>query len=124
MKYNITYQGSNFKKWFDIDSATPSKIDIKFHTLERDMTNEEILKEIKPEEITLDELAYILKEELIDKKGYFLFHTKDGSDITRAVCAYWFAGLGWFVDAFGLGHQFDWLAGSRVVSPQVWSKDL
>ncbi len=111
---NISYQSDNFKKWFTIDEA--KKVEVTFKMTKKPMTNQEILDEMKPSVLTLNEFSYILEEELTDKKDLYIAFVKDKNDITRAVYAYWSVGSGWDVYAYELEFEYQWIAGYQVIS--------
>ncbi len=117
--------GSNFQEWFEgMEVKIPKKLELYGRTLEKDMLDEEILKEWRPSKMTLGELAYALKNEVgLLKNGYGnIFYIKDKDDTLRAVRAYWSAGSGgWFVSARSVTLSYGWGAGDQVVSRNLTS---
>ena len=113
---NTSYQSDNFKKWFTIDKANPKKIEVTFEVTKKSMTSQEMLDEMKPSILTLNEFAYILKKELKNKTDWYICFVKDKEGITRAVYAGWHEGDGWDVFACGLEYDDQWYAGSQVIS--------
>ena len=111
--FNIAYIWSGFKDKFGEPEVKPKKWKAVSVDLLKAMTDQEILKEYKPKEITLDELAYLLEsKEGMLINGYANIFYIDG----RVVSASWGAGLGWGVDAGGVSSPNPWGAGDRVFS--------
>src|SRR3990167_10179737 len=96
-KNKIMYTGGDFRRWF---GNMPVKVSKKFkyetRKLEKPMKDKEILEILKPQEISLGDLAYILKD--LDKSGgqsnWCLFYIKDKAGTLRAVGAGWDADRG------------------------------
>ena len=120
-KNKITYIGDNFKEWFgDMPVKVSKKFKYEMRKLEKPMKDEEILKILKPQEISLGDLAYILKD--FDKSEWCLFYIKDKAGTLRAVSAYWVADGGfWGVDANPVVGPGVWIAGVRVFSRKFLS---
>lgn len=111
----ISYLSGNFREWFGTEFPEPKEIKLEFRILEKSMNDQKILDELKPEAITLNELAYVLENELLDKDDVYICYIKDKNNNLRAVSVYW-DGDGWLVDAFSVGYPFRWSAGCRVFS--------
>ena len=120
--FNITYIWNGFKDRFGEPEVEPKKFKPKFVTLSKDMLDSEILAEYKPEEISLDELAYLLesKEGLLTNGYANIFYIKDEKGTLWAVLADWNSGRGgWHVHAFSVVRLSGWDAGRQVVSRQL-----
>ena len=113
--FNISYIGSNFEDNFGNIEVKPKKIELIFKTLGKDMLDKEILEEFKPEEITLDELAYVIKNNLLDKNGYFICYVRDTTGVLWAVECRWNVD-GWVVGADSVEDPGRWDADNRVFS--------
>jgi len=119
---NISYIGQNFKDWFEETEVSPEKISPEFKTLERNMNDKEILSELKPEEITLNELAYILEKNLLEKEGFCICYIRDSALVLRAVRVFW-DGDGWHVNAVSVEDPYEWFAGHQVFSRNSAEKE-
>src|SRR3990167_7647275 len=122
-KNKIMYTGGDFRRWF---GNMPVKVSKKFkyetRELEKPMNDKEILKILKQQEISLGDLAYILKD--LDKSGWCwcLFYIKDEAGTLRAVDAFWSADRGdWSVYANPVGSPRVWSADDRVFSRKFLS---
>ena len=119
--FNIAYVWNDFKDHFGEPEVEPKKFEPKVITLPKDMLDSEILAEFKPEEMTLDEFAYLLKSKkgLLTNDYVSIFYIRDNGDTLWAVDAYWYAGRGWDVNASSVTDPDRWHAGSQVVSHQL-----
>ena len=118
---NIAYVWNSFRDLFGEPDVSPKKFEPKFTTLPRNMNDREILDEYKPEELTLDELAYALKnweKAGLLRNGYAnIFYIRDKDNSLWAVDADWSGRLGgWHVRARSVTNPFSWNAGRLVVS--------
>ncbi|MGV8131601.1 MAG: hypothetical protein ACP5N7_05885 [Candidatus Pacearchaeota archaeon] len=123
--FNIKYIWDSFKEWFGTPNVSPKKSELKSFILPKPMSYKEIFEEYSPNEISLDELAYLLKndEELL-KNGYpNIFYIKDNSDVLRAVHVRWSDG-GWLVDALSVGDSLRWYDGNQMFSRNSALKSL
>src|SRR3990167_1881633 len=114
-KNNIAYLGDNFKEQFgDMDFKLPKKFEIETKTLPRYMTNQEILDELKPSEITLGELMYAHQHKLLSKDTWNLcfIRNKEGELWLVDVCL---DSDGWSFGADPLGYSYRWDDGHRVI---------
>jgi len=119
-KNDIGWMGSNFKEHFsEMEVVLPKEATFTIKKLERGMTDKEILAELKPNECTLGDLAYAMKNDLLDKENYNanIFYIRDKSNTLWAVDAYWLSVLRyWLVLAASVADPRDWRAGYQVVS--------
>jgi hypothetical protein len=93
--------------------SLPKKFEYETKTLERNMNDQEILKELKPDLLSLSEIAYCLTK--LGKSGWYLFYPKE--DKSLVVYAFWYGAFdGWRVDASEVGYPSTWDAGNQVVS--------
>src|SRR3990167_3965796 len=112
-KFNIGYIGSNFQEHFGYEEVKPKKCKLEFRVLEKSMNDKEILAELKPQEVTLNEFVYILEHDKdLLKNGYTnIFYIRDKNGTLWAVSACW-GGVdrGWDVDAYSVASPFEWSA--------------
>ena len=116
-----SYISQNFKDWFGEIPKPSKKFKYELKTLERSMNDEEILNELKPKPITLEEFAYALT--VLDKLEWYIFYIKDNTLVLRAVFVYWFVD-GWRVDAREVGFPDAWRGVSQVFSRNFDSQIL
>jgi hypothetical protein len=116
----IVYIGDNFKEWFGEMKAEPKKCKLVYYQLEKDMNDQEILDQRKPEPVTLDEVAWMMgnSDKLLTDGHASIFYLKDVCGVLRAVCVDW-GGGGWGVGAGPVGGPDRWRAGRRVFSPSL-----
>jgi hypothetical protein len=114
-QFDISYVGNNFDKYFGKIEVKPKRIELKFNVLDRNMPDKEIIKEFAIEQLTLNELSYVLKNNLLDKKGWFICYIEDAAGVLWAVSCLWFDD-GWHVYAHSVGGSGDWSAGCQVFS--------
>lgn len=112
-KLNISYLGNNFKDWFGNPEVEPNTKQLQTKTLERGMLDKEILAELKPMEITLDE--FLGQLQYLDKSEWYIGYIRDRENVLRAVFVNWY-GVGWDVDAYSVEDPREWDAGYRVFS--------
>lgn len=77
------------------------------------MTDKEILAELRPEEVTLGYVAKALMQ--ADSDEGYLFYVRDTEQVLWAVGARWVGGY-WGVYASSVERPDDWVAGDRVFS--------
>jgi len=123
MKHNlpISYLGNNFKDWFGDFDVEPKKGELKSITFPRPMTDKEIEQEYHPEPVTLEEMAYTLKN--LDHSIWAIFYVKDKKGVLRAVGVGWRDG-GWSVNAISVEDPDRWNDGYQVFSRNFGSKTL
>jgi len=117
-KNSIGYVAERFQPVFgDMDIELPKKLDLQTKKLDRPMTDAEILKKFDPEEISLGDLVYAIKNifERIRWRWYICY-IRDDAGVLWAVGAYWREGHGWFVSASSVGRPNGWNAVHQVVS--------
>jgi hypothetical protein len=112
---NASYLSSNFKECFGDMTFTSQETKPEFITLPKYMNDDEILKEYSPNHATLGELSYLLKNNVLDKDGWYIFYVEDQTAVLRAVCVRWF-GDGWSVGAGSVECPFGWGDGGQVFS--------
>ncbi len=114
---NIAWVGSNFKEWFGEPTVKPKKWKPYSVVLPKYMNDGEIMKEYSPKDITLDELAYLLKsKEGMLTNGYAnIFYIGDSAGVLRTVYVYWGVG-GWSVSADSVEDAVRWRGGFQVFS--------
>ena len=113
--YNISYTSSEFDNLFGATKTKPKKIKPNFRTLEEEMTSQQILNKLKPQDITLDELAYLLNNNILDKnKGYICF-IQITDTVLHAVYFYWL-GVGWRLSANQVSIPRGWYGGDLILS--------
>src|SRR3990167_5685134 len=83
-------------------------------TLKHPMTDDEIIKEWEPEDITLGDLVHCIKN-VGNKEKYYFSYIKDKSGSRRAVRWSWDGG-GWSVDADVVPNPDGWLGCDEFVS--------
>jgi len=110
----FSWIGSNFKEWFgDMDFKKKKTEPLISQKLPRNMNDSEILAELKPTEVTLDEVYSTLQT--MDKSWWAIFYVKDVSGVLRTVNANWCGG-GWGVGADGVANPGRWGDSSQVFS--------
>jgi hypothetical protein len=115
----IAWTSSDFQAWF-----FPMKFNKKAklakiisQKLPRVMTSQEILAELKPSEISIEELYATLKT--LDHSVLLLAYCKDKDAIPRLVSAYWCGdNAGWSVYAYDASNSSQW-----DDSRQLFSRD-
>ena len=112
-QFNILYLGSNFKEWFSDVEVSPDTKKLSTIKLPRSMNDKEILRELKPSEITLDE--FIGQLGFLDKSERCLGYIKDKNGILRAVRVFWYDD-GWRVLAYSVEDPSEWGSDDRVFS--------
>lgn len=121
-KNDIKWVGNNFTNWFYGTSFTPIKNPkLVFKKLETSMNDAQIIEKWSPEPVTLDVLAYALKNPAktnLLKNGYAnIFYIKDKDSVLRAVLVGWRAvGGGWDVAAGEVSDPGAWDGGGQVFS--------
>ena len=114
-KLPIFYVGDNFKEWF-YPLAFNSKAKVKkleSQKLPRDMNDGEIIGELNPGEVSIEEIVATL--ETLDHSAWALFYCKDINGALRAVSVSW-RGDGWYVYAYVASLSDLWGDGSHVFS--------
>ena len=118
-KLKISYVGNNFKEWF-----YPLKFDPKnkvkpltSQKVPHAMNDIEILAELKPTEVSMEEIIATL--ETLDDSVWALFYCKDKNSVLRAVSVNWNSNDdGWYVHAYAVTNPGSWFDGGRVFSRQ------
>ncbi len=108
---NFYYFDSEILKLSD-DITIPKTLDYKVEKLPRYMNDTAILKELKPERLSLGEIAYCLGK--LDKSGWYLFYPKE--DTALVLHASWDAEDAWYFYAYSVSNPLEWDAGFQVVS--------
>lgn len=113
----FSYIGSNFENWFgnmlfDMVSSEES-LSLTSKKLPRCMNDSAILAELKPTEVSLEEMYDILKN--LDHSIWAIFYIKDVDNVVRAVYVRWDDG-GWSVEAYGVSDPDGWSVGYQVFS--------
>lgn len=114
-KNNINWVDSDFTKEFgDHTIELVEDFEPQIRKLEKYMTLKHMQEELKPEEITINDLVHILKtSDKLIKDGYpNIFFIKDSK---CAVSVSW-SSDGWSVYAPSVEHPVGWNAGGRVLS--------
>lgn len=110
---NVLYFNENFETWFFPMDFNTEKVNPLIGTkLPRSMDDFEIQKELKPIEVTLEEIAATLKN--LDHATWCIFYTKDAGGVLRSVYVRW-RGVGWCACAIALG-GYRWSDGDQVFS--------
>jgi len=109
-----SYQGDNFKNWFDDMPFKEEKTKLFSKTLEKPMNDKEILDTLKPTEVSLGEVFNHLTTEA-RKEDWMIFYCKDKADVLRAVDVSRY-GDGWNVSADSVEDPVRWRDGRRVFS--------
>jgi hypothetical protein len=126
-KHNIGYVGDDFKEHFgSMEFTIPKKLKLQTRTLERSMSDKEVLVELRPKESNLGELAWALKNDKnMLKNGYAnIFYIRDEGNTLWVVYAYWLSDYReWFVLALSVENPFAWSADYQVLS-QVFGEHL
>ena len=117
-KLKISYVGNNFKEWF-----YPLKFDPKnkvkpltSQKVPHAMNDIEILAELKPTEVSMEEIVATL--ETLDHSVWALFYCKDKNSVLRTVGVLWYND-GWDVSADGVARPSAWCAGYQVFSRAI-----
>lgn len=112
-KNNISYIGYNFNNWFGEMELDSEKILTHSKILEKDMNDEEILKELKPKEVKIGDVLATL--DTLNKNEVNIFYVKDYEGVLHTVYAHWYDD-GWYVNAVSVSNPNAWHAGSRIFS--------
>ena len=113
-KNNISYVWTDFLTHFGEMEVRPKKCSYQFKKLEKSMNDKTILAELKPEEVTLSDFAYILQQRDLLKTGYAnIFYIRDSKNILWAVHTDW-DDDGWDVSAYSIDDPSGWSAVFRV----------
>lgn len=108
-----SYQSSRFKEWFGEMKFEKSTTKLYSMKLPRYMTDQEILEELKPTEVSLGNIFFTLQN--ASKKDWMIFFVRDINGVLRAVRVSWY-GDGWDVYASSVEDARDWRAGFVVFS--------
>lgn len=108
-----SYQSSRFKEWFGEMKFEKSTTKLYSMKLPRYMTDQEILEELKPTEVSLGNIFFTLQN--ASKKDWMIFFVRDINGVLRAVGVNW-SGDGWSVGARSVGYADGWFAGCLVFS--------
>ena len=119
---NVSYTGSNFDSWFgDMDFPTIADMEpLTSKKLPRYMNTQQILDELKPEEVTLGEAWKAI--ETVGHDTWALFFVRDNTSVLRLVCVDW-GGGGWGWGAGGLSDESEWSGDGRVFSRKFGNLD-
>lgn len=109
---NIMYLSSNFKECFE-DIPVEEGTTLINQKLPRNMSDSEILAELKPTEVSLGDVYETLKT--MDKSWCGIFYVKDKENVLRAVYVFWDC-HGWDVGVVVVSFPLDWDAVDRVFS--------
>lgn len=121
--FGIGYVSSDFVAEFGAPEVESEKFQFRSVDLPRSMKDSEILAEFKIEEITLNQLAYLLETgEGMLKNGYSnIFYIKGYP--SKVLSVYWSSGYGaWDVLCWSRGEV--WRVSRRVFSPETGSQIL
>lgn len=116
---NIAWVSDNFKKWFyKLPFNEKESKDLEFKTLKKRMTVKEILQELKPSAVLLEDIIKEMNGTRLLKNGYAnLFYVKDKDNILRAVNVRWDGWYGdWNVYAHDVESPSPWDDGDQVFS--------
>ena len=116
----IGYISQKFKDNFSgMEVKMPKKLKLEHKVLEKPMIDKDILREWKPKEATLGELAWAMKNpekaEMLMSGYANIFYIRDKINTLWAVRAYW-GGDGWVVSVYSVADRGAWPAGSQVLS--------
>jgi hypothetical protein len=112
-KNSIGWVGVNFKERFYDMEFLPKETELEVRTLEKPMTDKEIIKAWHLEPIELGELLNYLKT--ADQSKWYLCHIKDSDGVLWAVYGLWGVG-GWVFGADPLDDPSGWCAGRQFLS--------
>ena len=106
-KLQISYVGANFREWFYPLPFNPkAKVKtLKGQKLPRAMRDAEIMKELNPGEVSIEEIVATLKT--LDHAVWALLYCKDINGELRTVSVFW-SGDGWYVDANPVPYPYEW----------------
>ena len=127
-KVKIGYLGDDFKRYFlGVVEQSVSKIELAAYRLEKNLLDEEILRELGDcAQTSLSHLWELLIKQGHGQEGILLtngcaniFYILDAKGNRWPVDAHWYACYGdWLVDAYSVDDPYGWDAGIRVVSPR------
>lgn len=128
-KLNIYYLGPDVRRLFgDMEFELPNKVELQSKTLDRPMTDKEILSEWKPKEVGLSDIAYALINhgecKLLRNGWANIFYIRDSSGTFWAFKASWCDGRGWSVNLCSVASDGPWSAGYRALSQSFGSGTL
>lgn len=108
-----SYQGDNFKKYFEDMPFKKGKVLTDFRKLEMSMNDKAIIEKWNPEPVSLGDVYATLEK--LDCSVWAIFYCKDEKGTLRAVNAFWY-GVGWNLIARSVGGPGVWDAGDQVFS--------
>ena len=110
-----SYQSPSFIEWFG-DMEYEEKVSKLYSkSLERNMSDNEILSKLKPTELTLGEVFDYLKNKADKKNSQFIFYCRNIAGMLRAVHVDWYDD-GWYVYADSVEDPSGWDGGYQVFS--------
>lgn len=112
-KNNISYISDIFKEHFHGIEFKREDMKLYSKTLNRQMNDEEIIKEWNPEPVTLGDILYFL--ETASHTESYVFHVKNKDGVLWAVLCRW-GGDGWYFLAFPLYRPHSWFDGYQFLS--------
>lgn len=119
-KHDIAYVSEDFKKDFHGMEFEEDKTPIYSRKLGKFMMSEEILKEIKPTEVSLGQLYHALKSGGLDKDVFgYLAYVKNKKGVPRLVYVGWDVWLdkrGWVWFSYSVDSPYGWYDVRRVFS--------
>lgn len=121
-KHNIGWISSSFLEKFDNIKLTGKGQMLQTKNLEQEMTDQEILGEFGAEEVTLEDILYMLDHnDTLLKNGYAnIFYIKDTAFVA---CVFWYAfDAAWSVGGWNRG--YGWGRGDHVLSRNFRSETV
>ena len=116
---DIAYLSKNFERWFDLADVKPKKATLMSTVLPRPMTSREIIRELKPSELTLTDVAYAMQK-ILNKTDLAIFYVRDKKNVLRAVLIHWDLGFGgWYVNVRGVESLLGWGVNDWVFSSNL-----
>lgn len=115
-----SYVGQNFKEWFGSMPFNRKKkvkplVGVK---LNRAMNDKEILEELEPYPVSLEEIHATIQT--LDHSEWAIFYVKDRDGVLRTVDVYWDSG-GWCVNANPVADPRDWIDGNfDIICVRMW----
>lgn len=126
-QYDISWISSEFQEVFGDVKVSPKRVKFQARTLEKKMTDSQIISEWKPTEATLDEVVYALdkKDGLLMNSYTNIFYVRDSKNTLWAVGAHWYPFCGgWIVLVLSVARAIEWRAGTQVLSKVFGTSDF
>ena len=120
---NVSFTGSNFDSWFgdmEFKEADKKYQPLTSKKLPRYMTGQEILDELKPEEVSLSDVWETIQT--MSHDTWALFFVRDNTSVLRLVCVVW-GGGGWDVSAGETSNAYGWRGDDQVFSRKFGNLD-